>query len=74
MFVTVTGDREVIRAEHIKLMKDGAIVCNSGHFDVEIDLAALKKLSSKVEKGLREIDVFHLPNGRKSICSGRAAW
>src|SRR5271168_3706212 len=65
VFVTVTGDREVIRAEHMKLMKDGAIVCNSGHFDVEIDLVALKKLASKVEKGLREIEVYHMSNGRK---------
>jgi adenosylhomocysteinase len=67
----VTGDREVIRAEHIKLMKDGAIVCNSGHFDVEIDLVALKKLSRKVEKGLREIEVFHLTNGNKIYLLGQ---
>src|ERR1017187_4643411 len=55
VFITVTGDREVIRGEHLKLMKDGAIVANSGHFDVEIDILALRKLARKVEKGLREI-------------------
>ena len=71
VFVTVTGDREVIRAEHMKVMKDGAIVCNSGHFDVEIDLVALKKLASKVEKGLREIEVYHLSNGRKVYLLGQ---
>ena len=71
VFVTVTGDREVIRAEHMKVMKDGAIVCNSGHFDVEIDLVALKKLASKVEKGLREIEVYHLSGGRKIYLLGQ---
>ena len=67
----MTGDREVIRAEHMKVMKDGAIVCNSGHFDVEIDLVALKKLASKVEKGLREIEVYHLNGGRKIYLLGQ---
>src|SRR5580693_6272785 len=71
VFVTVTGDREVIRAEHMKVMKDGAIVCNSGHFDVEIDLVALKKLATKVDKGLREIEVYHLSNGRKVYLLGQ---
>src|SRR4030067_340170 len=46
-FVTVTGDIRVIREEHFKTMKNGAIVCNSGHFNVEIDIPALKKLSKK---------------------------
>ena len=47
LFVTLTGDIHVIRLEHFKRMKDGAIVCNSGHFNVEIDLDALKKASHK---------------------------
>jgi adenosylhomocysteinase len=55
----------------MKVMKDGAIVCNSGHFDVEIDLLALKKLARKVDKGLREIEVFHLTNGRKVYLLGQ---
>jgi adenosylhomocysteinase len=71
VFITVTGDREVIRAEHVKLMKDGAIISNSGHFDVEIDIPALKKISRKVEKGLREIEVFHLTNGRRVYLLGQ---
>src|SRR6202011_1543017 len=71
VFITVTGDREVIRGEHLKLMKDGAIIANSGHFDVEIDIPALKKLARKVEKGLREIEVFHLPNGNRIYLLGQ---
>ena len=51
IFVTTTGDIHVIRKEHFKKMKDGAIVANSGHFNVEIDINALEKLS----KGEKEI-------------------
>jgi adenosylhomocysteinase len=47
IFVTVTGDRDVLRAEHFQVMKDGAICANSGHFDIEIDLEALAKMSSE---------------------------
>jgi adenosylhomocysteinase len=46
IFITVTGNKHVIRREHFLAMKDGAIVCNSGHFDIEIDLVALSELSS----------------------------
>jgi adenosylhomocysteinase len=46
IFITVTGNKHVIRREHFLAMKDGAIVCNSGHFDIEIDLVALAELSS----------------------------
>ncbi len=47
LFITVTGDIHVIRLEHFKKMKDGAIVCNSGHFNVELDLDALNKATKK---------------------------
>ena len=47
LFITVTGDLNVIRLEHVKKMKDGAIVCNSGHFNAEIDLPAIYKAASK---------------------------
>ncbi len=50
LFITVTGNKHVIRQEHLELMKDGAIICNSGHFDVEIDLVALKNMSRAVEE------------------------
>lgn len=48
VFCTITGDIKVIDLEHFKVMKDGAMVCNSGHFDVEINIPALKKLASRV--------------------------
>ena len=47
-FCTLTGDIHVLRKEHFEMMKDGAIVCNSGHFNVEIDLEALREISSSV--------------------------
>src|SRR5207247_4561022 len=48
LFITVTGDTSVIRREHLELMKDGAILANSGHFDVEIDKTALRELATVV--------------------------
>jgi adenosylhomocysteinase len=54
VFVTLTGDIDVVRVEHMRLMKDGAIVANSGHFNVEIDLAGL----AKVAKGPRPVRSF----------------
>ena len=64
-FVTVTGDISVIREEHFKTMKNGAIVCNSGHFNVEIDIPALKKLSKK-RRTIREfVEEYTLKDGRR---------
>ena len=54
LFCTLTGDLNVLRGEHFKLMKDGAIVANSGHFDVEINISELKKLAVKVNKNVRQ--------------------
>lgn len=65
IFVTVTGDIKVIRAEHFRAMKDGAIVCNTGHFNVEIDLEALEKMKKKRRKIREFVEEFTLPNGRK---------
>jgi len=56
IFVTVTGDRDVLRSEHFEVMKDGAILANSGHFDIEIDLGALAELSGS--GGRREVRPF----------------
>jgi len=71
VFVTVTGDREVIRPEHIGVMKDGAILCNAGHFDIEIDVAGMRKLSRKVEKNVtRNVDAYHLASGRRIFLLG----
>jgi len=60
LFVTLTGDIHVIRLEHFKKMKDGAIVCNSGHFDCELDLTALAKAAKKrrlIRPNLEEFDL-----------------
>jgi adenosylhomocysteinase len=54
IFCTLTGNMHVIRAEHFKAMKDGAIVCNSGHFNVELDLESLAKIASRPPRQVRE--------------------
>ena len=70
VFVSTTGDTSVIRREHFLLMKDGAIVANAGHFNVEIDIPALKKLS-KAKKRIREfVDEYILKDGRKIYLLG----
>ena len=70
VFVTTTGDTSVIRAEHFKLMKDGAIVCNAGHFNVEIDIPALEKLSKRKKRIRDFVDEYILKNGRKIYLLG----
>ncbi|MDD5382388.1 MAG: adenosylhomocysteinase [Candidatus Margulisbacteria bacterium] len=65
LFCTLTGNVSVIRTERFAKMKDGAIVCNSGHFDVEIDIKGLKKMAKKERKNVRNfVDQYTLPNGR----------
>ncbi|MBU2560515.1 adenosylhomocysteinase [archaeon] len=70
VFITVTGDLNVIRAEHMKLMKDGAIIANSGHFNVEIDIPALAKLSKKKRRIREYVDEYTLKSGRKIFLLG----
>ena len=65
IFVTLTGDINVIARQHFKLMKDGAVVCNSGHFNVEIDIKSLKNLSKKVRKVRDFVEEYTLRNGRR---------
>jgi adenosylhomocysteinase len=68
VFVTVTGNRDVVRAEHLDLMKDGAILANSGHFDLEIDLNALEGRAVEVNRGVREqADEYVLADGRRLL-------
>ncbi len=68
LFVTLTGNKNVIRAEHFRAMKNGAVVANSGHFNVEIDIPALKKMSKKVNRGVRNyVDEYVLRNNKR-IC------
>jgi adenosylhomocysteinase len=65
VFVTLTGNKHVLRREHFEAMKDGAVVANSGHFNVEIDIPALEDLSGGRKDRLRDfVDQYHLKNGR----------
>ena len=70
VFVTLTGDIHVIRKEHFAKMKDGAVVCNSGHFNVELDLVGLKSLSKKVRNIRDFVQEYTLKNGRKVFVLG----
>ncbi|MBU1700524.1 MAG: adenosylhomocysteinase [Candidatus Eisenbacteria bacterium] len=64
LFVTVTGDCSVIRKEHFEMMKDGAVVANSGHFDVELDLVQLGEMAVKREMARPLVEGMTLANGR----------
>jgi adenosylhomocysteinase len=70
IFVTVTGNKNVIDVEHIKSMKDGAILANSGHFDAEININGLKKIAKKQRKIRPFMDEFTLENGKKVFVLG----
>jgi adenosylhomocysteinase len=67
IFVTVTGNYHVIREEHFRTMKDGAIVCNSGHFNDELDLDAVARLSVRKTEPRTFVEQFELADGRR-IC------
>ena len=64
IFVTVTGCKDVIVERHFQVMKDNAILCNSGHFDCEVDVAALGRMSEKRFARRENIEGFRLPDGR----------
>ncbi|MBI4577771.1 MAG: adenosylhomocysteinase [Planctomycetes bacterium] len=71
VFCTLTGNKHVIRREHFELMRDGAMICNSGHFDVEIDIPALRALAMEEHRGVREfVDRFDLSDGRRLYLLG----
>jgi adenosylhomocysteinase len=65
VFVTVTGNRHVLSAEHFEAMRDGAIVCNAGHFDVEIDKPALAALSVETRTVRPHVEQHRLTDGRR---------
>lgn len=65
VFVTVTGDKGVIRREHMEVMKDGAILANAGHFDVEIDKGALAELAVETRRVRDSVDEYRLGDGRR---------
>lgn len=68
IFVTVTGGKHAIAREHFKLMKDGAIMANSGHFDIEIDVAGLKKMAKKSTHVRHGLDEFDLGKKKLYLC------
>jgi len=70
VFVTVTGNKSVIRGEHFKLMKDGAVVANSGHFNVELDLPAIESMAVSKRQTREFVDEYTLPDKRKIYVLG----
>lgn len=65
VFITVTGNAHIMRREHFAAMKDGAIVCNAGHFNVEIDIPALAQMSRRRRRIRESVEEFTLKNGRR---------
>jgi adenosylhomocysteinase len=70
IFITVTGNKHVIRKEHFEVMKDGAIVCNSGHFDIEIDLKSLKEMTKEVNTVRNFTEEYKLNSGKSVVVIG----
>jgi adenosylhomocysteinase len=65
IFCTATGDKSVIRREHVEQMKDGAILANTGHFNVEIDIPALRSIAAETREARAFVDEFTMANGRR---------
>src|SRR6185503_7459233 len=70
IFCTATGDKSVIRREHMEQMKDGAIIANTGHFNVEIDIPALRSLATETREARAFVDEFTLADGRRIYLLG----
>ena len=70
IFVTVTGNKAVLAHEHFERMKDGAVLCNSGHFNVEIDIPALEKLSKGKKPARPFVDEYAMKDGRRLYLLG----
>lgn len=70
LFVTVTGNKHVIRQEHFEAMKDGAMVCNSGHFDIEIDLKSLGAKATEVKEVRNFTQEYKMPDGKSIVVLG----
>ena len=70
LIVSATGNKGVLNAEHFKLLKDGAILANSGHFDVEIDVESLRKMAKSVRRTRASMEEFLMPDGRKIYLLG----
>jgi adenosylhomocysteinase len=65
IFCTATGDKHVISRQHLERMKDGAILANTGHFNVEIDIPALRSLAAETRRAREFVEEFELPDGRR---------
>jgi adenosylhomocysteinase len=63
--VTATGDKHVVDRRHLEAMKNGCVIANSGHFDVEINVPALRDMAETVHRPRRSVEEFHLPDGRR---------
>jgi adenosylhomocysteinase len=70
IFITVTGNKSILTAEHFERMKDGAVICNSGHFNVEIDIPALERLASAKKPARPLVDEYAMKDGRKIFLLG----
>jgi adenosylhomocysteinase len=70
IFITVTGSRHVIDTPHFEKMKSGAIVCNSGHFDLELNLVGLKSLSTDIRTVRQWVEAYKLKDGREIMVLG----
>jgi adenosylhomocysteinase len=70
VFITVTGNKSVLDREHFERIKDGAIICNSGHFNVEINIDALEKMSASKREARGYVDEYSLKDGRKVFLLG----
>lgn len=67
VFVTVTGNKHVLRQEHFDVMKDGVILSNAGHFDIELDLASLRATATASRRVRDNLDEFDMPDGRRIL-------
>jgi adenosylhomocysteinase len=65
IFCTATGDKHVIDRKHLEVMKDGSILCNTGHFNVEINISALRSLAVDTREARQYVDEFTLEDGRR---------
>jgi adenosylhomocysteinase len=70
IFITVTGNKSILTNEHFEKMRDGAVICNSGHFNVEIDIRALEKLSSAKKPARPYVDEYVMKDGRRIYLLG----
>ena len=67
IFITVTGNKHVLRREHFEVMRDGAILANAGHFDIELELTALREMATAVRPIRRSLDAYELADGRRLL-------